>query len=153
MHNKMLCRKKYLRSHFPLSKALCLKETILKIVLLLLICLFPALSYACFSPPEGLIEKHLMQKQIYFYGAILLFIAIMVLRFLSHRNRLWVPLLLISTFTYFPAYIWHWGHFSGSCGIPEILSAFQILIAGMLVILVYEVMYFYKNKKQVRSST
>ena len=122
----------------------------MKISIFLLSCLFSASSYACFSPPEGLYEQHELQAKIFFSLAIALCLLSITIRLLSNYKRVWVPLLFVTTFTYWPAYIWHWGHaYSGSCGMPEIVLAYQILAGGMAVLLAYEAFNFYKLRRSI----
>ncbi|WP_111980434.1 hypothetical protein [Algibacillus agarilyticus] len=124
-----------------------------KIIALVVFSLFSLNSYACFQPPPGLTELHESQAKFYFLSAIVLLVISIGLRLTSNRNRVWVPLLFIATFTYFPAYLWHWGQMSGSCGRPEIVFAFQVFAAGMLFLSVYEAIKFYKQKKLGKIAT
>jgi hypothetical protein len=121
----------------------------LKVCILILISLYSSSALACFSPPPGLVEEHEFQAKTFFIVALLFLTMSILLRFLSNRKRIWVPLLFITTFTYWPAYIWHWGHaYSGACGMPEIVLAFQILASGFAVLFTYEVWHFYKAKRE-----
>ena len=121
----------------------------MKILVLLTLSLFSFNSFACFSPPEGLREQHEMQATIYFFSASTFLISSLFMRAKSNKTRLWVPLLFISLFTYIPAFLWHVGTHSGSCGMPEIVFAFQVFAGGMFLIFTYEAINFYKSKKQV----
>ncbi|WP_125562074.1 hypothetical protein [Pseudoalteromonas rubra] len=119
-----------------------------RIIVLIFFALASVNSFACFQPPEGIIESHELQAKLYFTLAIALLIAAITLRLLSERRRVWVPLLFITSFTYFPAYLWHWGQaYSGACGIPEIVLAFQIWAGGLAVLCIYETLLWYKQKR------
>jgi hypothetical protein len=108
---------------------------------------FAGESFACFSPPEGLRELHESQSFFAFCVAIALLFLSVILRLVSNVHRLWVPLLFITTFTYFPAYFWHWGQQSGSCGSPEIVFAFRVWACGMAVLFIYEAFVFIKVRR------
>jgi hypothetical protein len=119
-----------------------------KIFTLIIFSLLSTSSFACFQPPAGLIEQHEAQTKLYFTVAIILLVFSFTLRLISNRNRFWVPALFVTSFTYFPAYLWHWGQaYSGACGIPEIVLAFQILACGFAVLFTYEAFHFYKCKR------
>jgi 1,4-dihydroxy-2-naphthoate octaprenyltransferase len=120
----------------------------LKLIVFILLCIVSSNTYACFSSPEGLLEQHEFEAKSFFTLAIILFVIAIILRLICNHRRVWVPLLFVTTFTYWPAYIWHWGHaYSGSCGIPEIVLAFKILAGGMAVLSAYEVFNFYKLRR------
>ena len=141
---------KHSKLHFvcPWARLYVTRETMLKIFISVLVLMFASNSHACFQPPEGLIESHQFQAKSYFTVAIVLLIAPILLRLISNRNRVWVPLLFAAIFTYFPAYLWHRGQaYSSACGIPEIVLAFQILAGGYAVLFIYEAFYFYKNSR------
>lgn len=121
----------------------------MKIVIFVVFCLFSVDSLACFVQPEGLTEKHEFQAKIFFSLAIVFFIFAVVLRLICNRKRIWVPLLFVTSYTYWPAYIWHWGQaYSGSCGNPEIVLAFKILAGGMAILLSYEIFKFFKFRRK-----
>lgn len=106
-------------------------------------------SYACAVEPPGLSELHESQAKMYFSLAVIFLIGLLSLRLISNRKRVWVPLLAVSTFTYIPAYIWHWGlAYSGACGNPEVVLAYKVMSAGFAVILIYESFIFYKFRKK-----
>ena len=104
-------------------------------------------SYACFSPSEGLREMHESQSFFAFCVAGLLLFLSVILRLISNINRLWVPLLFIMTFTYFPAYFWYLGQQTGSCGSPEVVFAFRFWACGMAVLFIYELFVFIKTRR------
>lgn len=118
-----------------------------KFIFVLLLVAFATDALACFSPPEGLVEKHQSQALFAFIVAIIFLVSSLVLRFYSNLKRVWVPLLFITSFTYIPGYLWHWGQFSGSCGSPEIVFAFRVWAGGMLALFIYEVFNFFKIRK------
>ncbi|THB71044.1 MAG: hypothetical protein D6B28_08320 [Gammaproteobacteria bacterium] len=121
----------------------------MKTIVIIILSLLSHSAFACFSPPEGLVEQHELQSMIYLSLAIGFLVLSLVLRFISNRHRIWVPLLFITTFTYIPAYIWHFGQiYSGECGIPETLLAIKVLSGGMIVLLTYEVVYFLKERRK-----
>ncbi len=124
------------------------KESMLKFLIFIIITLFSVSSYACFSPPPGLIEEHAFQAKVSLSIAVVFLTLSIVLRLLSNRKRIWVPLLFVTTFTYWPAYLWHWGQaYSGACGNPEVVLAFKILACGFGVLFIYESLYFYKARR------
>ncbi len=123
-------------------------EAVFKILIFIIISLFSFSALACFSPPPGLIEDHEFQARSFSAVAIIFLILALVLRTLSNLKRVWVPLLFVTTFTYWPAYIFYWGQvYSGSCGMPEIVFSFQILASGFGILFAYEVWHFYKAKR------
>jgi hypothetical protein len=120
----------------------------MKFLFILLLCLVSANSYGCFVQPEGLTEQHILESKTFFWMAIILFVVSVTFRCISNFRRIWVPLLFVTSFTYWPAYIWHWGQaYSGSCGIPETVLALKILASGMGALLVYEVFIFFKMRR------
>ena len=62
-----------------------------KTLTLVILYLFAANAYACFQPPDGLIESHVAQAKLYFLLAVVLLMTSLVLRLISDRNRIWVP--------------------------------------------------------------
>ncbi len=120
---------------------------LVKFVFVLLLVSFATDALACFSPPEGLLEKHQSQALFAFIIAIIFLISSLVLRFSSNLKRIWVPLLFITSFTYIPIYLGYWGRFSGSCGSPEIVFAFRVWAGGMFALFIYEVFILFKIRK------
>lgn len=119
----------------------------MKLLFVFCIVTFTTDALACFSPPEGLVEEHQSQALFAFILAIIFLVSSLVLRLISNLKRIWVPLLFITSFTYIPAYLWHWGQFSGSCGTPEIVFAFRVWAGGMLTLLAYEAFHFLKIRR------
>lgn len=117
------------------------------LVLILILIAFAPETFGCFSPPEGLYEKHESQAKLASSLAAIFLLLGCLTRFFSNRKRLWVPLLFITSFTYLPAYLWHWGQTAGSCGFPEIVFAFRVWAAGMFALFCYELLVFLKLRK------
>jgi len=110
-----------------------------KIVILFILIFLSQDAFACFSPPKGLTEKHEVQAKFAFILGVIFVSLSILLRLYSNKTRLWVPLLVITTYSYYPAYIWHWGQaHSGACGNPEIVLAFRTWAVGMCILLIYE---------------
>lgn len=81
--------------------------------------------------------------------------AAVLIRFRADRNRLWVPVLSISIFGYFPILIflnYAFGFVGGGlCGIPEAVTAGRFILGGGVVFVGYELLHLKvkRNKNKI----
>ena len=115
-----------------------------KIVVILLV-VFPMDLYACFSG-EGY-EVNYDKATLLLLAVLGISIVSMSFRLVSNKQRLWVPFLLLSTYMYFPFYLIMKNYKMGSdCGYG-FLEASYIALVGSSLILIYELIYFYRSRK------
>jgi hypothetical protein len=126
-------------------------ESNLKIIIVL-ICLITSFnSVACFVQPEGLTEQHETQLIDYLIFAGVLMTAALFIRASYNIQKIWVPILLLVIFGYFPMYLYMLeiagvSPYSGSCGAPGFVYIGKVLAIGMACIFALEVVLFFKGR-------
>ena len=125
----------------------------MKQFLLLILIFLSFTTNACVLPPEGLTEKHHTQFNLLIAASLFIVVITLLLRIKHQKSRLWVPIIAILVFGYFPFGLYvleHYGILSGGlCGRPGLISVGQVCLIGCLVIFIYEL---YKYIKYCRES-
>lgn len=104
---------------------------------------------ACFDS-SSFLKEHETAHLLFLFVPILILSAI-GLRFIHCRERLWVPLLAITSFMYIPGFIWlqsAWN--SGDCGLG-VIQAKWLMFTFALILLALELLWFTKYKKAKQS--
>ena len=119
----------------------------MKYAFIIFILSFPLQVQACFDGSQY--EVSYKKIKVALIVTLVLIIAALFLRFKSNMQRLWVPLLMLTTYMYIPMYLVTRNYFygGGDCGYG-LVEAFYIAAAGAIIILIYEIYNFLRTKNE-----
>ena len=130
------------------------KGVVVKFLVFFTFSFFSYTTQACMFPPKGLIEEHNNQFDLLVLSSLLIAVISLLIRLSHQKSRLWVPVILVLGFGYFPFILFNLDSYGmigpgGACGRPGMVLIGQICLGGYLLILCYELFKYLKYRRKL----